>query len=192
MLLSNSISLLKITRSNLSKEFDMTDLGPVHYLHGIQILRNRTKKTIFLSQQRYLQNILGKFGMLELKPIDSPMDPGLKLSKYMSPLTITEISDMKNYPYHWLIGSLMYAMVCTWPDLAYTISTLSQFMSNLEIQHWKALIRVTKYIQATKNQVICCESNQLLLYFCRPKLVKLAHSFVSNLSHVWKRVGLFQ
>ena len=56
---------------------------------------------------------------------------------------------MSRVPYVSAVGSLMYAMVCTRPDLAYAVNTISQFMSNSEKQHWEAVKWVLRYLQGT-------------------------------------------
>jgi len=56
---------------------------------------------------------------------------------------------MSRVPYASAVGSLMYAMVCTMPDLAYVISTISWFMSNSKKQHWEVVKWVLQYLRGT-------------------------------------------
>jgi len=58
---------------------------------------------------------------------------------------------MKKTPYREAIGSLMYATVATCPDIAFTVSTLSQFLSNLGVAHWEAVKRIFRYLAGTKT-----------------------------------------
>ena len=58
---------------------------------------------------------------------------------------------MKLIPYASVVGSLMYAQVCTRPDIAYVTSMLGRYQSNPSLDHWKAVKNVLRYLQGTKN-----------------------------------------
>ena len=79
------------------------------------------------------------------------MTPGALYSKKDSPSTPDEVTRMKNTPYREAIGSLMYAAVATRPDIAYAVSTLSQFLNNPGVLHWEATKRVFRYLAGTKD-----------------------------------------
>lgn len=89
--------------------------------------------------------MLERFGMSECKPIGTPMEANLKLSK--SEKSPNEILD--DVPYRELLGSLTYLSVCTRPDISYTVSYLSQFNHNYGTEHWKAAKRVLRYLKGT-------------------------------------------
>jgi hypothetical protein len=127
----------------------MKDLGEAHYVLGIQIHRNRAERTLKISQQEYIKNVIERFGMSESHMVTTPMDHSIKLSKSNSPTTPKEINDMKNIPYQSAVGAIMYAMLGTRPDIAYAITTLSQFSSNPGMQHWMALKRILRYLRGT-------------------------------------------
>jgi hypothetical protein len=108
----------------LDFEFEMKDLGMMHYLLGIEVWQ-RTNE-IFLSQGKYIVEILKKFGMTDYKPMPTPMVINLKkLSE-----TSSDSGQIDPHLYRQLIGSLMY-MVNTRTDICYAVSVLSQFMSQL-------------------------------------------------------------
>ena len=69
----------------------------------------------------------------------------------MSPATVEDEQAMKSVPYSSGVGSLMYAMTTTRPDIAYAVSVLSSYMANPGQQHWIALKRVLRYLQGTRN-----------------------------------------
>src|SRR3954469_10006122 len=98
----------------------MKDLGEAYYCLGIQITHNREQGIIRINQSKYIDDILERFGMADCKPVATPMDTSIKLSKDMSPKTDEETKAMDNIPYCSIIGSLMYAMTGTRPDIAYT------------------------------------------------------------------------
>ena len=82
---------------------------------------------------------------------ESPMSKGDKLSKNKNSKNGGKNSDMDSKPYARLIGSLMYAQVCTRPDLAYAVGILSRFQSNPTLEHWTAGKKVLRYLQKTKS-----------------------------------------
>ena len=69
----------------------------------------------------------------------------------MSPKTSEKMAEMAKVPYASAIGSLMYAMLCTRPDIAYAISMTSRFQSNPGLEHWVAVKAILKYLRRTKD-----------------------------------------
>ncbi|ETW78849.1 hypothetical protein HETIRDRAFT_222124, partial [Heterobasidion irregulare TC 32-1] len=130
--------------------FETTELGEPRTLLGMTVFRNRDKGIISLSQTHYLHNVLERFAMMDCKPISTPMDPSTHLSNEQSPrLYSAEWEEMRKYPYAALVGALMYAALATRPDLAYTVNTLAQYMSNPGMEHWHAAKRVLRYVKGT-------------------------------------------
>ncbi|KAJ0388869.1 hypothetical protein P43SY_010670 [Pythium insidiosum] len=79
----SSVSLLKSIKAALSDRFEMSDLGKLRFCLGMQITRDLKQGTVMVSQSKFLGSILHKFGMSESKPVKTPQDPGLKLTKSM-------------------------------------------------------------------------------------------------------------
>ena len=71
-----------------------------------------------------------KFNFTDLKPLSTPMDLSIQSSKDQCPETIEEITEMKKVSYREVVGSLNYCAVATWPDIAFLVSLLAQFMDN--------------------------------------------------------------
>ena len=80
--------------------------------------------------------------MEDTRPLPIPINPGHNLTKSQSPSIQQDIEEMKRIPYCEAVGSLMYAVEGTWPDITYTMSYLAQFMENLGCVHWEAVKRV--------------------------------------------------
>ncbi|XP_031248923.1 uncharacterized protein LOC116106736 [Pistacia vera] len=141
---------LLVTRSNpkeldqfksaMQTEFEMTDLGLMKYFLGMEI--SQTVGEIFVCQQRYATEILMKFGIENCKPVDTPLVPNLKLSKTDGAERVDEGK------YRSLVGSLLY-YTATSPDLMFTTSYLSRFMSNPSELHFKTAKRVLRYVKGT-------------------------------------------
>ncbi|CAI7844906.1 unnamed protein product [Closterium sp. NIES-54] len=124
------------------------DLGNfTHYL-GMAITRNRPARTITLSQSHYIGQVLEKFEMAQAKPVSTPLPFGHQLAPPTSPSS--------SHPYAEFVGSLMYAMMRTRPDLAYPISVLARFVGTGRhtTEHWQAAKRVLRYLRGTKDHVL--------------------------------------
>ena len=113
----------------------MKDLGKATYILEIRVYRDRSKKMIGLSQSLYFEKVLKRFNMLNSKRELLPFRHGVHLSKGMSLKTPKKMEQMAKVPYASAIGSLMYAMLCTWPNIVYVISVTSRFQSNLGLEH---------------------------------------------------------
>ncbi|UYV60408.1 hypothetical protein LAZ67_1001058 [Cordylochernes scorpioides] len=125
------------------------------YFVGLQIYRDKTTKMLFLHQASYIERTLEHFNLLEIKLQSVPSDPYSKLTKEMCPKNNQKIDEMNKIPYRQTIGSLMYLMTGTRPDIAYAVSRVSQFMNNQEPSHWTAVNKIFGYLKATKNIGIC-------------------------------------
>ena len=147
----SSPKLIAAYRQKLNERYVLTDLGPVSWLLGIQITRNRAARTISLSQAAYIKTIIARFSLADAKACSTPMVPSAQYSKGDSPASPTEAAHMRKVPYREAIGSLMYAAVATRPDITFAVSTLSQFLENLGEAHWQAVKRVFRYLAGTIN-----------------------------------------
>ena len=107
----SSSKLVVQYKTKINACYALTDLGPVHWMLGIKITRDRAARTISLSQASYIDSILTRFAMANAKPYGSPMIPGLVYSTDHSPTSPDEAARMKKTPYCEAIGSLMYAAV---------------------------------------------------------------------------------
>ncbi|XP_073121893.1 uncharacterized protein [Henckelia pumila] len=130
LLIGNDVGMLQSTKIWLSGRFSMKDLGEASYILGIQIYRDRSKRMIGLTQSTYIDTILKRFSMDGSKRGHLPMCHGVSLSKSMCPKTDAEIENMTHVPYASAIGSIMYGMISTRPDVAFALSVTSRYQSN--------------------------------------------------------------
>ena len=149
-------------KEELAESFEMKDLGPAKQILGMEITRDRKNRRLWLSQERYVERILERFNMKEAKPVTTPLGGHYKLSKSSCPSTEEENKKMAVIPYSSAVGSLMYAMVCTRPDIAHAVGVVSRFLSNPGKQHWEAVKWIFRYLRRT---------SKLCLSFGREKLV---------------------
>jgi hypothetical protein len=104
-----------------------------------------------MSQEKYINDMLAKYNMLECKPASTPMDVGTKLSNDMSPKSDSETLEISSIPYKSAVGSLMYAMTSTRPDISYSVSAVSKYCSNYGPAHWQAVKRILRYLKGTAH-----------------------------------------
>ena len=104
----------------------MKDLGEASYILGIKLLWDRKNKTLALSQAVYIDKILGRFSMKNFKTGLLPFRHEIAFSKDRSPKTSEEIEKMRRVPYTEVVGSLMYAMLCTSLDICFAVGMVSR------------------------------------------------------------------
>ena len=138
----------------LNNHFDMKDLGDAFFVLGIQIHRDRSKGILGLSQRGYIEKILKRFNMHSCSSCTAPIQKGDKLSKSQCPQDEKERAEMEKVPYASAIGSLMYAQVCTRPDIAFDVDALGRYLSNPGLNNWKAVKKVIRYLQGTKDYML--------------------------------------
>ncbi|CAI7785474.1 unnamed protein product [Closterium sp. NIES-54] len=147
ILLVDSKTDMEQMKQQLQQRLKCNDLGDLTHYLGMAITCDRPARTITLSQSHYIGQILEKFEMTQASPIATPLPFGHQLAPPTSP---------SSCPYAELVGSLMYAMMCTRPDLAYSISVLARFVGpgrHTEV-HWKAAKRVLRYLRGTKDHAL--------------------------------------
>ena len=93
--------------------------------------------------------------MDEAKLVSTPLRSHFRIIKDQSPKTDQEKAYMSEVPYASAIGSLMYAMVYTRPDIAHVVGVVSKYMSNLRKQHWEAVKWILQYLRRTSLMSLC-------------------------------------
>lgn len=141
-------------KQQLSKEFDMEDLGPAKKILGMQITRDKHRGPLQLSQAEYINRVLQRFNMGDAKPVSTLLASHSRLSKGQSPQTEEEKDSMAKAPYASAIGSLMYAMVCTRPDIGHAVGVVSRFMSSPGKAHWEAVKCILRYLRGTTDECL--------------------------------------
>ena len=134
LVIGHNMSKIDKLKEELSKSFAMKDLGSAKKILVMKISRDRKNNLLWLSQEDYIEKVLERFNMSKAKPVISPLAGHFKLSakKYS---TSEKKADMSKVPYASAVGSLMYAMVCTRPDIAYSVGVVSRFLSNPNKEH---------------------------------------------------------
>ncbi|RVW97088.1 Retrovirus-related Pol polyprotein from transposon TNT 1-94 [Vitis vinifera] len=142
LIVGSDDKMITSTKNMLNSRFDMKDMGLADVILGIKI--KRTSDELILSQSHYVDKILGKFDKDNSGVARTPVDVTLHLSKNKG-------ESVSQVEYSRIIGSLMYLMSCTRPDIAYAVSKLSRYTSNPGAKHWQGIIRVLKYLRFTRD-----------------------------------------
>ncbi|CAH9138265.1 unnamed protein product [Cuscuta epithymum] len=145
ILAGNDASHITRIKGYLNDQFSIKDLGTLKYFLGIEVARS--PEGFVLSQRKYTLDILKESGLLAGRPSQFPMEQNLKLR----PDDDSPLVDASSY--RRLIGRLLYLTV-TRPDIVFSVSQLSQFLSQPRQSHFDAAIRVLRYLKQTPGQGI--------------------------------------
>ncbi|GJT03685.1 retrovirus-related pol polyprotein from transposon TNT 1-94 [Tanacetum coccineum] len=118
---------------------------------GMEIARDRSRKILRVSQSGYVSKILNNFRIDNGKPVQMPLGGHFKLSLKDCPVRDCDVERTSKVPYANAVGSLMYLMVCTRPDIAYAVSVVSRYLANSGKNHWEAVKWILKYLRGTAN-----------------------------------------
>jgi len=146
ILVSNNKDKLLQVKEKLSRKFTMKDLGDFHFFLGMEVEMDRAQRFLYVNQIGYFKEILKCFRMEDYKAIGVPLDPKTKLKNNEN-----KDVEMVKAPYKQAMGSLMFGKLCTWPNLAYPISVVSQHMANPSLEHWIVVKHIFRYLQAFCN-----------------------------------------
>ncbi|KAI3692791.1 hypothetical protein L6452_32614 [Arctium lappa] len=154
LLMGNNVPTLQSVKTWLGKCFSMKDMGDAANILGIKIYRDRSRRLIGLSQSTYIDKILKKFNMQDSEKGFLPMQHSMALSKSQCSSSAEELDRMSRIPYASVVGSIMYAMICTRPDVSYALSMTSRYQANPSEAHWIAVKNILKYLRRTKNMFL--------------------------------------
>jgi len=149
MIATSTRALINKFKARLKDHVEIMDLGELHWLLSIKILRDRQAWLVHLSQRSYIDAILRRFGFEDLKPMSILMDTQKSLSAAQSPMSTSEFAAMRNVPYREAVGSLMYLALATRPDIAFAVSVVSHFAIRLGLEHWESIKRIFRYLKGT-------------------------------------------
>ena len=151
ILTGSSKRLITHYKKKLNACHALTDLGLIHWLLGIKITHNHAMCTISLFQVSFINTILSRFSMTDMKPYSSSMIPGALYSKKDSPSSPEEAAHIQRSSYCRAIDSLMYLAVAICPNITFAVSILSCFLNNPGDAHWEAVKCIFHYLKFTKN-----------------------------------------
>ena len=136
---------IKALKSKLFLEVEIKDLGRLKYFLGIEVLRSN--RGIFISQKKYVLDLLAEAGMLDCKPIETPMmvNHGLLMREGGEPTNCMQ--------YQQLVGKLIY-LAHTRLNIAYAVGVVSRFMHRPQVHHMEAIIKILRYLKGSPGRGI--------------------------------------
>jgi len=141
-------------KEHLSRYYKVKELGPISYFLGILVKRDLESGVMQLNQTAYIDSMLERFDMKECKAAFTPMEENAKVTKDGVFLSATE-----KIRYQQMIGSLMWCMTCTRPDISYVVSVLSRYTASPTEQHMVMAKRAFRYMKGTRNLSIQYSAN---------------------------------
>ena len=137
----------------------MDDRGELRWFLGVDFKRLPDGHYV-MSQERYIDSILHRLRMSNCKSINTPAEKGLQLTE----ATDDEHQKVHSFPYRSAVGSLIYLMVGTRPDISWIVSKLSQFLEKPGITHVNAIKHLLKYLKGTKSyQLVFTKTDEQLI-----------------------------
>ena len=137
---------MQLVKEVLHSRFKMKDMGKLHYCLGITIRQDDTEKKIEIQQKQYILRMLEKYGLQDAKPVSTPADPNVRLrkddgvSKTVDPVL-----------YQSMVGSLLYAVIATRPDISQAVGTVLKLSSKPSEAHLTAVKRIFHFLKGTAD-----------------------------------------
>ncbi|RDX81881.1 hypothetical protein CR513_37392, partial [Mucuna pruriens] len=117
LIVGKNVSEIDKLKKQLNGSFTMKDIRVAKQILGIRVICDRQAKKLWLSQEHNVKKVLQRFHMENVKVVSTPLTTHFKLSSRHSPSNEAEKTNMSRVPYASIVGSLMYAMVCTRLDI---------------------------------------------------------------------------
>ena len=146
LLMGNSRKHIDGVKRALSSQYQMTDLGPALRFLGLRMRRDRASRILDIDQEEYIQAIIVNHQMADCKPARTPLPAGAVLEASQS-----EASAQLRKRYQSLIGSLLYAMLGTRPDISFAVTRLSKYNANPSEAHWNYARYILRYLAGTSH-----------------------------------------
>ena len=149
VLAAKSDKQLKEVKSALSKQFEIKDMGKLHYFLGMSVVQGDDCKSVWIGQPAYTKKLLTKYSMQDCNPVSTPVESGMKLR-------IASKNDecVNQRLYQSAVGSLMYLSVSTRPDITFAVSNLARYSANEgALECSEASDEILKRNHNSRNQV---------------------------------------
>lgn len=148
VLTASSSTELQTPKADLTTEFDMEDLGEATFVLGIEIVRDRASRTITITQTAYIKAILDRHIIGGRHKHHIPMETS---ARHVKAADGQQATTQSIRAYQTAVGSIMFAMLCTRPDIAFAVAILSKFAQNPTPVHEAGVNRVLRYLNGTSG-----------------------------------------
>ena len=175
------------TKELFAKEFERKDLGETSFCLSLQI--THINNGLFVHQSTYINTILEKFNMDKCHPIKAPLivrKLQIENDEYGPPREGEEILP-KSYPYQEAIGTLMYLVNCTRPDLCFAVNLLSRYNKNPTMRHWKGIKQILRYLKGTSDVGLYYSISDEKMNYMKNSIQKL-QNYKGNPDQLFKNI----
>lgn len=159
LVFANDDDMVTALKEQLMAQFQMKDLGYAEQVLGMRV--TQADGRITLDQEKYIEQLLERFGMVNCNPVSTPFDSCQKLTKDMCPKSSDEAERMSKVPFRELVGGLQFLAQCTRPDVSFAVNAISSFNSNPGEAHWTAAKRILRYLKGTKDMKLVYDSDNV-------------------------------
>ena len=150
-IIANNSDAIRLAEEELAQHFELSRSTEMTHFLGLHIIRDRSKKTLSINQSKYISDVLARFEV-DTKPTFLPMPIGRKFER--STIPEEKIDQVFRRKYQSIIGSLMYAMLGSRPDISFAVTKLAQFASNPTEVHMDAAHYILRYLHSTRNMTL--------------------------------------
>ncbi|KAK2067519.1 hypothetical protein P8C59_001255 [Phyllachora maydis] len=158
-------------KKRLNKVYAIEDLGPAAYFLGVQIIRDRPNRRLWLNQSQYVEEAVSRFNLADSKPISIPLQPGLVSQLQLKEDIASHLCNSTEIKlYQSLVGTAMYIMLLTRVDISFTVQWLSRSLNRPIKLHLNAAKNLFKYLNSTKDYSIYFSCNGNTVADLGPKL----------------------
>jgi hypothetical protein len=155
LVVGSNMQDINVLKKKLANSFAMKDLGATKKILAMRITRDGKNRKLTLSRREYIEKVLERFRMHNEKPVSTPLANHFKLNKEIYPKTQEEIEYMSRVHYSSTVGSLMYVMVCTRPDIAHAVGVVRKYMNNPGKEHWEVVKWILGYLRGIYTHALC-------------------------------------
>ncbi|KAK2073389.1 hypothetical protein P8C59_007677 [Phyllachora maydis] len=166
-----NIGYITDLKKQLNKVYAIEDLGPAAYFLGVQIIRDRPNRRLWLNQSQYIEEAVSRFNLADSKPISIPLQPGLVSQLQLEEDIASHLCNSTEIKlYQSLVGTAMYIMLLTRVDISFTVQWLSRSLNRPTKSYLNAAKNLFKYLNSTKDYSICFSYNGNTVADLGPKL----------------------
>ncbi|KAK2072112.1 hypothetical protein P8C59_006488 [Phyllachora maydis] len=166
-----NIGYITDLKKQLNKVYTIEDLGPAAYFLGVQIIRDRPNRRLWLNQSQYVEEAVSRFNLADSKPISIPLWPGLVSQLQLEediPSYLCNSTEIKLYQS--LVGIAIYIMLLTRVDISFTVQWLSRSLNRPTKSYLNTAKNLFKYLNSIKDYSICFSCNGNTVADLGPKL----------------------
>ena len=144
---------MKEVKQAIGQKFITRDMGELEYFLGVAVNQNKKSGAVWIGQPVYTRKAIEKFNMSEAKPVATPVDSSVKLTKAEE-----DSETIDQGLYQSAVGCLLYLSTWKRPDIAFAVSNVAKFCSNPSKEHWTAVKWILRYLVGTVDYGLCYKS----------------------------------